>query len=48
MAEENLPDNLKNGLEALSGISIDGVKAHLNADKPTQVDPLFSKLIIAI
>jgi len=40
MAEKNLPDNLKNGIEALSGISMDGVKIHLNADKPAQLNAL--------
>ncbi|WP_316824574.1 DUF4157 domain-containing protein [Pedobacter miscanthi] len=40
MAKKNLPDNLKNGIEALSGISLNDVKVHLNADKPAQLNTL--------
>lgn len=40
MAKKNLPDNLKNGIEALSGISMDGVKVHTNLDKPAQLNAL--------
>lgn len=32
-----LPDNLKTGLENLSGISLDDVKVHRNSDKPAQL-----------
>jgi hypothetical protein len=32
-----LPDNLKSGIENLSGYSMDDVKAHYNSDKPAQV-----------
>ena len=32
-----LPDNLKTGMENLSGISLDDVKVHRNSDKPTQL-----------
>ncbi|CAH0176847.1 hypothetical protein SRABI27_01153 [Pedobacter sp. Bi27] len=35
MAKKNLPDNLKNGIESLSGISMDGVAVHLNSDTCT-------------
>ncbi len=31
-----LPDGLKTGIEALSGLSIDGVKVHYNSSKPAQ------------
>ncbi|WP_219011228.1 DUF4157 domain-containing protein [Aquimarina litoralis] len=31
-----LPDNLKSGIENLSGYSMDNVKVHYNSDKPTQ------------
>lgn len=40
MAKKNLPDNLKNGVEALSGISLDDVKVHFNSDKPAQLAAL--------
>lgn len=40
MPKKNLPNNLKNGIEALSGISMDGVKVHMNADKPAQLNAL--------
>ena len=32
-----LPDNLKSGMENLSGISMDDVKVHRNSDKPAQL-----------
>ncbi len=32
-----LPDNLKSGIENLSGISLDDVKVHRNSDKPAQL-----------
>ena len=32
-----LPDNIKNGVENLSGQSLDDVKVHLNSDKPAQM-----------
>jgi len=32
-----LPENLKTGMENLSGISMDDVKVHHNSDKPTQL-----------
>ena len=32
-----LPDNLKTGMENLSGISLDDVKVHRNSDKPAQL-----------
>ncbi len=38
--EENntgLPDNLKSGIENLSGYSMDDVKVHYNSDKPAQL-----------
>ena len=38
--EENktgLPDNLKSGMETLSGMSLDDVKVHRNSDKPSQL-----------
>ncbi|MDQ0968044.1 hypothetical protein QFZ20_003447 [Flavobacterium sp. W4I14] len=40
MAKKNLPDNLKNGIEALSGISMDRVKVHTNSDKSAQLKAL--------
>lgn len=38
-AENNtgLPDNLKSGIESLSGYSMDDVKVHRNSDKPAQL-----------
>lgn len=33
-----LPDNLKSGIENLSGVSMDGVKVHKNSDKPAQLN----------
>jgi hypothetical protein len=32
-----LPDNLKTGMENLSGLSLDDVKVHRNSDKPAQL-----------
>jgi len=32
-----LPDNLKSGIESLSGFSMDDVKVHRNSDKPAQL-----------
>ena len=32
-----LPDNLKTGMENLSGMSLDDVKVHKNSDKPAQL-----------
>jgi hypothetical protein len=32
-----LPDNLKTGMENLSGMSLDDVKVHSNSDKPAQL-----------
>lgn len=32
-----LPDNLKTGMESLSGLSLDDVKVHRNSDKPAQL-----------
>jgi hypothetical protein len=40
MHEENktgLPDNLKTGIENLSGLALDEVKVHYNSSKPTQL-----------
>lgn len=33
-----LPDNLKSGIENLSGYSMDDVKVHYNSDKPSQLN----------
>ena len=33
-----LPDQLKIGLESISGVSLDDVKVHPNSDKPAQLD----------
>ncbi|MFT4600348.1 MAG: hypothetical protein ACI857_000522 [Arenicella sp.] len=33
-----LPDNLKSGMENLSGLSLDDVKVHKNSDKPAQLN----------
>lgn len=33
-----LPDNLKTGIEQLSGMSMDDVKVHRNSDKPAQLN----------
>lgn len=35
-----MPDNLKNGIEALSGYSMDDVRVHYNSDKPAQLQAL--------
>lgn len=35
-----LPDNLKTGIENLSGYSLDDVKVHYNSDKPAQLSAL--------
>lgn len=35
-----LPDNLKAGIESLSGMSVDDVKVHYNSSKPAQVGAL--------
>ncbi len=35
-----LPDQLKTGVESLSGISLDDVKVHYNSDKPAQLNSL--------
>lgn len=35
-----LPDNLKNGIESLSGLSMDNVKVHYNSVKPRQLNAL--------
>ncbi len=35
-----LPDNLKQGIENLSGMSMDNVKVHYNSSKPTQLNAL--------
>jgi len=35
-----LPDNLKTGVENLSGYSMDDVKVHYNSDKPAQLNAL--------
>jgi Domain of unknown function (DUF4157) len=35
-----LPDQLKTGIEALSGIAMDDVNVHYNSDKPVQVQAL--------
>ncbi|MDR4518336.1 MAG: DUF4157 domain-containing protein [Nitrosomonas sp.] len=35
-----LPDNLKTGIESLSGISMDNVRVHYNSEKPAQLNAL--------
>ncbi len=43
MKQENntgLPDNLKSGVESLSGIDISSVRVHYNSDKPAQIGAL--------
>lgn len=35
-----LPDNLKSGIESLSGISMDNVKVHYNSSQPAQLQAL--------
>jgi len=36
--DTGLPDNLKSGIENLSGMSMDDVKVHRNSDKPAQLN----------
>ncbi len=38
--DTGLPDNLKNGIESLSGMSMDSVKVHYNSSKPAQLNAL--------
>jgi hypothetical protein len=38
--QTGLPDNLKSGIETLSGVSLDGVKVHYNSSKPAQLNAL--------
>ena len=38
--QTGLPDNLKSGIESLSGMSMDSVKVHYNSDKPAQLNAL--------
>lgn len=38
--ETGMPDNLKAGIEDLSGFSIDDVRVHYNSDKPATVQAL--------
>lgn len=40
MNNTGLPDNLKNGVESLSGYSLDDVRVHYNSDKPATVQAL--------
>lgn len=35
-----MPDNLKTGIESLSGLSLDNVRVHYNSDKPAELDAL--------
>jgi len=35
-----LPDNLKTGIETLSGVDLSDVKVHYNSDKPAQIQAL--------
>lgn len=35
-----LPDNLKSGIESLSGLSMDNVKVHYNSSQPAQLNAL--------
>lgn len=35
-----LPDQLKTGIESLSGVSLDGVKVHYNSSRPKQLNAL--------
>lgn len=35
-----LPDNLRDGVESLSGLSMGGVNVHFNSDKPSQLHAL--------
>lgn len=36
--DTGLPDNLKSGIESLSGYGMDDVKVHYNSDKPAQLN----------
>lgn len=38
--ETGMPDNLKEGIENLSGFSMDNVRVHYNSDKPATVQAL--------
>jgi hypothetical protein len=38
--QTGLPDNLKSGIESLSGIGMDDVKVHFNSSKPAQLNAL--------
>tara|TARA_B100001250_G_scaffold239664_1_gene205976 strand:- start:6847 stop:7599 length:753 start_codon:yes stop_codon:yes gene_type:complete len=38
--ETGLPDNLKTGIESMSGMSMDSVRVHYNSDKPAQLNAL--------
>ena len=38
--ETGMPDNLKSGIEELSGFSMDDVRVHYNSDKPATVQAL--------
>ncbi len=38
--DTGMPDNLKAGVENLSGMSLDGVQVHYNSDKPAQLNAL--------
>jgi len=40
IATQSLPDNLKTGVENLSGLSMDDVKVHYHSDKPAQLQAL--------
>ena len=35
--DSGLPDDLRSGIEQLSGVSMDGVNVHMNSDKPAQM-----------
>lgn len=39
-ASGHLPDNLKSGIESLSGLSMDAVQVHYNSAKPAQLNAL--------
>jgi Domain of unknown function (DUF4157) len=38
--DTGLPDGLKSGIESLSGLSLDGVRVHLNSPEPAQLQAL--------
>jgi hypothetical protein len=38
--DTGLPDQLKTGIESLSGVSMDGVKVHYNSPRPAQLQAL--------